>query len=289
MADTRDPRLTPARPDIAAAHLEGVVVADRFVEPRAFVAETPTAPVTDRPDADAPMTTELLHGERFEAYETGPLWAWGRCALDGYVGYVPAACLAREVSPARHRVRALAAHVYPEPDIKTRPIGVLPFGAQVAADLGEGGFWALSAGGYVVKTHLAPATEPEPDWVAAAERLLGVPYLWGGRSSGGIDCSGLVQIARQSGGFACPRDSDMQEASEGRDAATLRRGDLVFWRGHVGIMVSGRDLLHANAHHMAVALEPLADAEARIADQGGGRPTARRRWPDALRKTGRAR
>jgi cell wall-associated NlpC family hydrolase len=289
MADVADPRLTPARPDLAADHLEGIVRAERYAAPTALVATTPTAPVTDRPDADAPMTTELLHGERFEAYETGPAWVWGRCAADGYVGYAPAACFGPDRSPARHRVAALAAHVYPEPDIKTRPVGVLPFGARVAADLGEGAFWALSAGGYVVKAHLAPIATVEADWVAAAERFLGVPYLWGGRSPAGIDCSGLVQVARQAGGFDCPRDSDMQEAAPARAPSALRRGDLIFWRGHVGIMTSPTRLLHANAHHMAVVVEPLAEAEARIEAHGGGRPTARRRWPGALRKTAAAR
>ena len=277
MAEGFDPRLTPARPDLAAAHLEGRVSAGRFVAAKPMTAATPTAPVTDRPDADAPMTTELLFGERFDAYETRPGWIWGQAA-DGYVGYVPDSCLAPEGHPRRHRVRALAAHVYPEPDMKTRPIGVLPFGARLAADLGERGFWALAEGGYAAKAHLAPADSVEPDWIAVAERFLGVPYLWGGRSPGGIDCSGLVQIARQAAGAPCLRDSDMQQGAPGRDAARLRRGDLVFWRGHVGIMVSPTRLLHANAAHMAVVVEPLAEAEARIAAQGGGAPTARRRW-----------
>ena len=275
--DELDPRLTPAREDLAAAHLEGRVRAARYVEPRRRRAATPTVPLTAEPDADAAMTSELLFGEGFDVYDRREGWAWGQSARDGYVGWAPGHCLDAPGAAPTHRVAALAALVFPRPDIKSRPVGALPMGALLAAEA-AGEFVRLEAGGFVSRAWLAPAESREPGWVAVAERLRGVPYLWGGRSPAGCDCSGLLQLARQAAGFACPRDSDMQEAASGESPGALARGDLVFWRGHVGIMLDAETLLHANAHHMAVAAEPLAEAEARIAAKGGGPVTARRRW-----------
>jgi cell wall-associated NlpC family hydrolase len=282
MAALADPRLTPARPDLAAAHLRGKVTAERFADPTLRVVATATAPVTGAPSGDAPLTSELLRGERFDVYELEAGWAWGQSREDGYVGYAPAACLAPPEAAPTHRVAALFAHFHPEPDIKSRPFDAAPMGALLAAAPGPEGFLALEGGGFANAAQLAPLdAAPEPDWVAVAERFLGAPYLWGGRTAAGLDCSALIQTARAAAGLPCPRDSDMQQAAPGRDVARLRRGDLVFWRGHVGVMVSPTRLLHANAHHMATAVEPLAEAEARIAAKGGGSVTARRRWRDA--------
>jgi hypothetical protein len=275
----RDPRLTPARPDLAAESLRGIVAAERYAAPRRLVVSVPLAPLTRTPDGEAEMATQLLMGEGFDAYETRGGWAWGQSVRDGYVGYVPDACLSPEGAPAGWRVTALHAIVYPEPRLRARPVGVAPFGARLAGAPDRDGFHRLAEGGYAPSVHLAPADSREPDWVAVAERLLGAPYLWGGRSPAGIDCSGLVQVARQAAGLACPRDSDMQREAAGETVAAgaERRGDLICWRGHIGIMVSDGDLLHANAHHMAVAREPLGVAEARIA--AAGLPVlARRRW-----------
>jgi cell wall-associated NlpC family hydrolase len=271
-----DPRVTPARPDLAAAHLAGRVEAERFAEAVEAMVCVPAAPVSDRPDGAAAMTSQLLFGERFAVYEAEGQWAWGQCSLDGYVGYVPRACLddpaAFGGAEPTHRVAAVSTHVYPEPGFKARPGAALPYGARVAVAGAENGFAALAAGGFVPEGHLAPlGTEADP--AAEAERLLGVPYLWGGRSSLGIDCSGLVQIVLQAAGRDCPRDSDQQEAALGRPLARgerPRRGDLVFWKAHVGVMLTGTRLLHANIHHMAVAAEPLAEAKARIAAKGEG-------------------
>jgi cell wall-associated NlpC family hydrolase len=279
-APTRDARLTPARPDLAAERLRGVVDAPRYAPPRALRATTPTVPLTDRPDADAPMTTELLFGEPFDVYDSRDGWVWGQSGIDGYVGYAPAPCLGPAEPAPTDRVVARHALIYAAPAVKARPVGALPFGALVAAGPAEGGFRALAAGGFMPAPHLAALDAARPaDWVAVAESLLGAPYLWGGRSAAGVDCSGLVQVARQAAGFACLRDSDMQREAPGEAVApgAERRGDLICWRGHIGIMTSAADLLHANAHHMAVAVEPLAQAEARIA--AAGFPVlARRRW-----------
>ncbi len=272
-----DPRLTPARPDLAAAHLEGQVAAGRYAEAVQMAVSAPLAPLTPRADAAAPLDTQLLHGEGFAAYEREGGWVWGQSEADGYVGYVPAACLAPAGPAPTHRVVALPlTHVYPEPAVRARPLGWLPRGARVAAGATEQRFAALASGGFVPSRHLAPLGRPAPDWVAEAERFLGVPYLWGGRSPCGIDCSGLLQVAMQAAGRPCPRDSDMQEAALGEtlpEGTQPRRGDLVFWKGHVGIMLDGARMLHSSGHVMAVTIEELDAAKARILAAGEGPPS----------------
>ncbi len=284
-----DGRLRPARPDLAARHLEGRVEAARFAEPAARTVCVPIAPLSAAAEAEAPLATQLLFGERFEAYEEAGLWAWGQ-AGDGYVGFVPQACLdsAKEMPTVTHRVCVVSAPVMAAPAVKCRPGAALPYAARVAVALaGDGadeGFVQLAAGGFVSARHLAPLDAPAEDWVGEAERFLGAPYLWGGRSALGLDCSALVQLALEAAGSACPRDSDMQEAALGRSlepGEPLRRGDLVFWKGHVGLMRDSRRLLHANIHHMAVAIEPLSQARNRIAKLGGGPVTRIARLGDA--------
>jgi len=281
---TPDQRRTPARPDLAAAHLEGEVEAERFAEATPLAVSVPLAPLTFRPDGEAPMETQLLYGERFAAYEHDGKWAWGQAESDGYVGYVPRACL-MPVGPApNHRVTQPMTHVYPAPVLRARPIGWLSYGSLVRAEGVEAGFAALSTGGFVPAPHLAPRAAPAADWVGQAERLLGVPYLWGGRGSTGLDCSALVQLALSAAGRGCPRDSDMQEAELGRTLAPAEapeRGDLMFWKGHVGIMLDAARLLHCNAHHMAVAIEPLETARARILAAGEGPVTRHARLDTA--------
>jgi cell wall-associated NlpC family hydrolase len=283
MGAARDPRLTPARPDLAAESLRGLVEAAAWAAPRPMVAAAPMVPVTGTPDGEAPMTTQLILGEGFTVYDLRDGWAWGQCDADGYVGYAPEAGLAPMRDSPSHRVRALTAVIYARPDLRSRPVGAVPFAARVTAEPAEQGFHALALGGFIPTPHLAPAGSVEADWVATAERFLGAPYLWGGRTAAGLDCSGLVQVARQASGLPCPRDSDMQ-AAEGADLppdAELRRGDLVFWRGHVGIMATPTHLLHANAHAMAVTLEALDAMAARVLAGGGGPVTARRRPAEA--------
>ena len=229
------------------------------------------------PDPEAERATQLLLGERFMVYETRPDGlAWGQCATDGYVGYVAAAALGPDRADGR-RVGALWSHRYAAPSVRAPVLGELPFLADVEAAADAGGFARLGDGGFAPAAHLAA---PEGDAAAQAARFLGAPYLWGGRSARGLDCSALVQLAHLAVGAPAPRDSDMQAALLGEelpDDAPLRRGDLIFWRGHVGILLDAETLLHANAHHMAVTAEPLSEAVARIAASGGGPPTMRRR------------
>ena len=278
-----DPRVTPARPDLAARHLEGTVPAARFVDGMARAVVEPTAPLRAAPSPDAPLLTEALMGERVIVYEaTEEGFAWGQLERDGYVGWLPAGAL-REPGPApTHRVSALRTLVFPGPSIKLPPVAALPFGARIAVAGTADRFALTHDGGHVPLVHVRPVAEPESDFVAVAERFLGAPYLWGGKTSLGLDCSGLVQVALIACGVACPRDSDMQERALGApvaaaaDGSGLKRGDLVFWKGHVAIVRDPATLLHANAHHMAVALEPLAGAIVRIR-AGGSEVTSVKR------------
>ena len=278
-----DPRITPARPDLAAKHLEGKVTAARFVEGEVRDVVEPQAPVRRDPAPDAALDTEALKGERVTVYETNQEgWAWGQLHYDGYVGWLPAAALGRAGPAPTHRVAALRTLVFPGPDIKLPPIAALPLGARLTIIRSDERFAMTTDAGYLPAGHLAPIDAAERDFVAVAERFRGVPYLWGGKTSLGLDCSGLVQVALTACGVACPRDSDMQEQALGAavaakaDFTNLRRGDLIFWKRHVAIVRDPETLVHANAFHMAVAIEPLADAIARIRAGGSAVTSVKR-------------
>lgn len=282
-AITPDRRLTPARPDLAAAHLRGVVEAERFVEGRPMRVVEASAPLRRHPAPDAPLDTEALHGEGVTVYEINEDgWTWGQLDQDGYVGWLPAGALIDGRPEATHRVAVMRTFLYPGPSIKLPPVAALSIGSFVRV-LRQQGDFAVTPHGAIHAAHLVAADVAEPDFVAVAERFEGVPYLWGGRSSLGLDCSGLVQLSLGIAGVAAPRDSDMQEAGLGNrlaigpDLAGLQRGDLVFWKGHVGIMRDPATLLHANGASMLVTSEPLAVAVDRILSTGGGPVTGFRR------------
>jgi cell wall-associated NlpC family hydrolase len=277
-----DRRLTPARPDLAAVHLRGQVEASRYVEGRAARVITSSAPLRRAPQADAPLETEALFGEAVTVYDESGEWAWAQLERDEYVGYLPAASLGAPVEPT-HRVAALRTHAYPGPAIKLKPRMPLSLGAQLTIVRREGDFLVADGELYLWSRSLRELSAREPDPVAVAERFLETPYLWGGRTSEGVDCSGLVQTALTAAGVAAPRDSDMQEMGLGKRVAVddptapLRRGDLVFWKGHVGLMRDAVTLLHANGWHMKTVSEPLAEARERIVAHGGGPVTSVRR------------
>jgi len=269
---TLDPRTTPARPDLAASHLRGKVEAARFVDGTTREVRDDSAPLRREPRPDAPLDTEALKGELVTVYETTEEgWCWGQLARDGYVGWLPANALIALGPPATHVVAALRTLAFPGPSIKLPPVASLSLGCRLAVIRTDGAL-AVTPTGYVPARHLAPIDTHAPDFVAVAERFVDVPYLWGGKTSLGIDCSGLVQVALTAAGVACPRDSDMQEGALGTaigtDLSGLRRGDLIFWPGHVAIARDAATLVHANAFHMAVAIEPVAEAVARIAAGG---------------------
>jgi cell wall-associated NlpC family hydrolase len=272
-----DRRLTPARPDLAAARLRGTIDAPRYVEGRAMQVVEASAPLRRAPAADAPLDTEALFGETLSVFDESEGWAWVQLDRDRYVGYLPRATLGLP-SDATHRVAALRTHVYPGPSIKLPPLMALSLGARLTIARREGDFAVTADGRFLWARHLATVDSVEPDFVAVAETFLHAPYLWGGRTSEGIDCSGLIQAALTAAGVAAPRDSDLIESSLGETISTAHaRGDLVFWKGHVGVMRDAETMLHANGWHMAVVSEPLAEARARIAANGGGSVTSVKR------------
>jgi cell wall-associated NlpC family hydrolase len=265
-----DPRLTPARPDLAAAHLRGQIEAAHYAEGREMQVSTGTADVRHAPSPDAPVDTQALFGEKVILYEDHEGFGWVQLESDGYVGYISMAALTGGWSTPTHRVKVNRSFVYPGPDLKLPPRDALPLGATVCVQAIQGPFAEIDDAAFVFADHLITTDTKENDFAAVAERLLYVPYLWGGKTSLGIDCSGLVQVSLNATGIAAPRDTDLQEQALGKpldfgaDLGDLRRGDLVFWRGHVGIMRDATTLLHANAHHMLVAGEPLRVARDRI-------------------------
>ena len=279
-----DPRRHAYRGDLAAESLRGRIEAPRFVKGELRQVAAPSLPLRREPRFDSTLDTEALRGELVTVYDECEGWAWVQLSRDFYVGYMPSEGLTPRVVAPTHRISALRTYVYPEPDAKTPPLTLLSLNAGITAARDEGKFLALADGGYIAASHAAPAGAMESDFVAVAETFLGTPYLWGGRTSIGLDCSGLVQLALEAAGHAAPRDADMQaqelgSAMELGRVAKLRRGDLVFWEGHVGIMTSATDFLHANAFHMAVAAEPFARAEERI-KAAGYEVTCVRRLPE---------
>ncbi len=272
-----DPRTTPVRHDLAAESLRGKVDATRFAFPHEMVVAAPWLDMFDKPGGH--VTTQMLFGDIFDVYEQAAWFAWGQNRRDGYVGYVVAARLHQPGPVANHRVTANWAHVYPRPSMKVptdrQP---LPFMAAMYSGESVGGF-AHVEGGFCPVQSLTGIDGANSDYVSVAERFIGVPYLWGGCTPMGFDCSGLVQICLLAAGIRAQRDSDQQEQTIGEriaNTAALARGDLVFWNGHVGIMRDAQRIIHANAHHMEVATESLNSVVERAAKNGSEVTSCRR-------------
>jgi len=265
-----DRRLFAYRQDLAEEGLRGRVEADRFVTGDAGRVRVPKIALRPRPDIFSGVDTELLFGEPVDILDIADGWAWIKSGLDSYVGYLPQAAVIETAPEPTHWVSAPRTFLYPEPDMKRPPLDTLSMGSRLAVTgevVTRGTRYVITPEGAVIAGHVEPVGVPiARDYVDIAARFLETPYLWGGRSAFGLDCSGLAQLSLMMAGHPAPRDSDQQAASLGQDVAAseLRRGDLVFWKGHVGIMEAADSMIHANGHTMSVSRESLDDAIARI-------------------------
>ncbi len=279
-----DRRLTPRNERVAHVSLRETVTDVPCVEGVLQSVQTPVADIRRAPNGG--LERQMLFGDGFRVLEpdSGDGYCFGQAQDGGYVGYVLQANLGVYQVPT-HIVCSMGAHIYPEPSLKTVPVLRLPFAGFLAVIGAENGYAKLATGGFVPLQQLAPIGRNFADFVQAAEGFLKVPYLWGGDSNTGLDCSALVHISLRAQGVAAPRDSDQQEQTLGDPLpqdADLQRGDLIFWKGHVGIMQGADRILHANAHAMAVTSEKLSDVCARAKAAGDGEITSRRRLPCAV-------
>lgn len=273
-----DRRLTLIRDGLADVRLEGLVSAERFATAAPMQASAPIASIRKAPAPDAEQEDQLAFGERFDVLFEVDGFAFGQARRDGYVGYVTSDALSAPVLAPSHRVSAIRTYAFSEPDIKSAIVGLYSLNALVTVEAREGRFVRGARSGWFIEAHLTPVGRGESDYVAVAQRFLGAPYQWGGRESLGLDCSALIQQSLAACNRACPRDTDLQRGFFPEiQASERRRGDLVFWKGHVAILLDPDTILHANAHHMAVAIEPLAEAIARIEAAGVGAPLGYRR------------
>ena len=280
-----DKRLHAYRPDLADMGLTDHVEATRFVDGTPMAVMAAVADLRREPSNQAGLDTQLLRGDCVRLFDQNNGWAWVQAERDGYVGYVSCGALADEkpLGGSAHRVSVPRTFVYAEPDLKRPALESLSMGSRIdvvgTTQTRDTNYAQLADGTFCIAAHAQPQAETAEDYVAVAEMLLHTPYLWGGASAFGIDCSGLVQLSMMMAGQSVLRDSDMQEGSIGTTigpATGLQRGDLVFWSGHVGIMQDAEQLLHANAHTMTVTSEPLSQAVERI-ERLYGAPTSYRR------------
>lgn len=272
-----DPRVNCYRDDLAASYLEGKIDGRRFVSGRRAQVVRCGTPLLRNPSADSPRDSQLLAGETVQIYDEAAGYSWLQSEVDGYVGYAETTAFGDDVTEATDSVCVPRSFLYPEPNIKTPPTGTLNMAARVTVTDHYQRFSLLSTGSWVYSDHLMTVDAHEPDFVTTALRFLDMPYLWGGKGHLGIDCSGLVQVALARSGRACPRDTYMQAKSLGIEIPgedgnyPMRRGDLIYWPGHVAIVLDQDTVVHASGHHMLVTVEPWRDVDKRVRIETGGK------------------
>ena len=282
---SNDVRLKPVRDGVAAEHLQGMVEADKFAEGKDLHITAPVCVLKREPNDSAAIDSQLLYGERFVAFGEKDQWLWGQSPRDHYVGWIRKSVVAQGHLDATHQVMSRGTFLYTEADMKSQPVMKIPMASRLVVtdrvSVRDTDYLKTSRG-WVVKKHVRVLSKSARDFVMVGESMLGMTYLWAGRSTFGLDCSGLVQLAMQMAGIAVLRDTDMQEATIGEavdlapDLSGLKRGDLVFWPGHVGMMRDSDNLLHANGHTMRVFSQPLEDADKRISYLYGAPRSVRR-------------
>jgi len=258
-----DKRITAARTDLADISLKNNIKADHYVKGSFGRIKTSIAPLLRAPDINAPRDSELFYGEAVMVFEQGDEWCWIQNQTDYYVGYIQRHHLIMQETKPTHRIHVLRTYIYTEPDIKSRPLQLLSLNSIIVGERTNKKFIHINNGGWVFADHTSTLDEHAADYVTVAEGFLGTPYLWAGRSSLGLDCSALVQLSLAITGLSVLRDSDMQEETIGKrvnstlDNTALQRGDLIFWKGHVGIMQNEKDMVHANGTYMQVTSNPV--------------------------------
>ncbi|MGZ3305569.1 MAG: C40 family peptidase [Asticcacaulis sp.] len=280
--DPFDKRTTPFKDGVTDQSHEGLIRAKSYVAGEILSCHAASAPILASPENGSEQWDQLLLGERFKVIERKHDFYWGQALRDGYVGYAPVSAFHGGWYLPTHYVATLRTYVFAGPNLKSSILSAISLNALVSVSKRENGFAYINEMGWVFEKHLSDFHDFANDFVAVAESYINAPYQWGGRESIGLDCSGLLQQALYASGYGCPRDSDMQmklglPLNIEDDLSGLMRGDLVFWKGHVAIMVDDVNIIHANAHHMKVAIEPLRQAVERIDSCGSGMPTAFRR------------
>lgn len=286
MSATLDRRLHAYRPDLADIRLQGTVEAGRFVTAQPRIVTAAVLDLHDDPDTSSTIGTQALLGERVNVFDEAEGLAWVQLEDDRYVGYVKTDGLGSPAQSPSHVVTVPRSFVYAEADLRSPVKMACSMGSRltpIETKTTRGtDYCVIKEGGAVIAAHIAPLPHAAPDYVSIAAQFLQTPYLWGGTSGFGLDCSGLVRLAMAMCGRIVPRDTDMQaaglgeEIDPGEDYAGLQRGDLVFWKGHVAIAEDNQMAIHASGHAMQVVREPIRDAIDRIAHLYD-RPTCARR------------
>ncbi|MEH6630537.1 MAG: NlpC/P60 family protein [Halopseudomonas aestusnigri] len=267
-----DPRLHPIRDDLTAEYLREKVTCNKYSQGQAAQVIVGKSSLRRSPEDGSPLDSELLFGEKLTVYDERNGWAWVQNAKDSYVGYIHSADISKEIRPTTHRIQALRTYVFPKPDMKCPPIDLLSIESAISIVQIEGNYSQIQGGGWVYSAHIMSQDIAATDHVSIARRFLGTPYLWGGKTSVGIDCSGLIQVSLSACGITAQRDASMQEKTLGIpvNSEQTTEGDLIYWSGHVAIALDNKMAIHATANSMDVMIEPIAHITERVEMETGG-------------------